>query len=313
MRKILLVNKTMKKVIVNLEDIGTRLDAFLVKQLEGKSRSYAQKVIEEGKCLVNSKVSKDSYKIRENDVIEFDLLDEKQLNLEKKDIKLDIIYQDEDVVVINKPRGMVVHPSNGHYDGDTLVNALLYQIKDLSSINGVVRPGIVHRIDKNTSGLLVVAKNDEAHIFLQNQLKDHSMYREYYALVEGVIPHQDLKIDAPIGRDPKDRLKRAVDIYEGKEAVTYAHVVERMKNYTLLSCRLETGRTHQIRVHMLYIKHPIVGDPEYGKRHQEIKCNGQMLHAYKLTFIHPRTKEKMTFTCPLDEEFERVLQIARSK
>ena len=302
----------MNKVVVTNEFEQTRLDAFLVTLLDGKSRSYAQKVIEEGKCLVNGKTSKHSYKIRVNDIIEYDLLEEKQLNLEKKDISLDIIYQDEDIVVINKPRGMVVHPSNGHYDGDTLVNALLYSIKDLSSINGVVRPGIVHRIDKNTSGLLVVAKNDNAHIFLQDQLKDHSMHREYYALVEGVIPHTDIKIDAPIGKDPKDRLKRAIDIYEGKDAVTHVHVEERFKEHTLVSCRLETGRTHQIRVHLRYINHPIVGDPEYGKRHQKFSCSGQMLHAYKLTFIHPTTKKEMTFTCPRDSEFESVLEQARN-
>ncbi len=303
----------MNKYVVSLDDVGTRLDRFLVKCLDGKSRNYAQKIIEEKKCLVNSKVEKDSYHLRENDIVEFEMLDEKPLNLEKKDIKLNIIYQDDDVVVINKPRGMVVHPSNGHYDGNTLVNALLYSIKDLSSINGVVRPGIVHRIDKNTSGLLVVAKNDQAHIFLQNQLKDHTMHREYYALVEGVIPHTDIKIDAPIGRDSKDRLKRAVDIYEGKEAVTFVHVEERMKEHTLVSCRLLTGRTHQIRVHMRYINHPIVGDPEYGKRHQAIPCEGQMLHAYRLTFIHPKTQKEMTFTCPIDEEFARVLSIARGE
>ena len=303
----------MNKVVVTSENENVRLDVFLTKIIEGKSRSYTQKLIDEGKCLVNGKNVKGSYHLKENDVVEYLPLDEKPLNLEKKDIKLNIIYQDDDVVVINKPRGMVVHPSNGHYDGNTLVNALLFSIKDLSSINGVVRPGIVHLIDKNTSGLLVVAKNDTAHIFLQNQLKDHTMHREYYALVEGVIPHTDIKIDAPIGRDPKDRLKRAVDIYEGKDAVTYVHVEERMKAHTLVSCRLETGRTHQIRVHLRYINHPIVGDPEYGKRHQAIPCNGQMLHAYRLTFIHPKTKKEMTFTCPIDEEFARVLSIARGE
>ena len=301
----------MNKLVILEENEGLRLDAFLAKVIEGKSRSYAQKVIEEGKCLVNGKPSKHSYKLRVNDQVEYDLLEEKELSLEKKDIKLDILYQDSDVVVINKPRGMVVHPSNGHYDGDTLVNALLYAITDLSSINGVVRPGIVHRIDKNTSGLLVVAKNDAAHIFLQDQLKDHSMHREYLALVEGVVAHTDIKIDAPIGKNPKDRLKRAIDIYEGKDAVTHIHVEERFKEHTLVSCRLETGRTHQIRVHLRYIKHPIVGDPEYGKRHQRFDCSGQMLHAYKLTFVHPTTKERMTFTCPLDQEFASVLEKAR--
>ena len=299
--------------IVSLEESGVRLDAYLVTKIEGKSRGYCQKLIDEGKVLVNGKKLKASYKVEENDSIYIEPLETKELALEKKDIKLDIIYQDEDLLVLNKPRGLVVHPSNGHYDGDTLVNALLYHVKDLSSINGIVRPGIVHRIDKDTSGLLVVAKNDEAHIFLQEQLKDHSMHREYLALCEGIIPHTDIKIDAPLGKDPHDRLKRCVDIYNGKEAVTYVHVLERMKTHTLVSCKLETGRTHQIRVHMQYIKHPLVGDPVYGYRKQNIKANGQMLHAYKITFVHPRTKKEMSFTCPIDEEFQRVLEIVRGK
>ncbi len=303
----------MNKSVVSSEESGLRLDLYLTRLSGGKSRNYAQKMIRAGKCRVNEEIVKDSYKVREGDLVEFDFLDEKPLDLVKKDIHLDILYQDEDVLVVNKPRGMVVHPSNGHYDGDTLVNALLFSVKDLSSINGVVRPGIVHRIDKNTSGLLVIAKNDEAHLFLSAQLQDHTMHREYYALVEGVIPHTDIKIDAPIGRDPKDRMKRAVDIYEGKEAVTYVHVEERMKAHTLISCRLETGRTHQIRVHLKYIGYPLVGDPEYGRRHQAIPCSGQMLHAYRLSFIHPRSKEKMVFTCPIDEEFDRVLSIARGE
>ena len=300
--------------IIEEENANSRLDAYLVSKDLGKSRSYIQKSIEEGNCLINDKkITKTSYKLSIGDRVEFSLLEDKPLDVVKKDIALDIIYQDEDLLVINKPRGMVVHPSNGHYDGDTLVNALLYHIEDLSSINGVVRPGIVHRIDKDTSGLLVVAKNDDAHIFLSNQLVDHSMYREYMALVEGVIPHTDIKIDAPLGKDPKDRLKRCVDIYNGKEAVTHVHVIERFKSNTLVQCRLETGRTHQIRVHMQYIKHPIVGDPVYGYRKQEIKANGQILHAYKITFVHPRTKEKMTFTCPIDQEFEQALEVARNK
>ena len=300
--------------IVEEESSSIRLDAYLSNKDLGKSRSYIQKSIEEGNCLVNGKViTKASYKVSEGEEIEFSLLEDKPLDVVKKDLPINIIYQDEDVLVINKPRGMVVHPANGHYDGDTLVNALLYHIKDLSSINGIVRPGIVHRIDKDTSGLLVVAKNDEAHVFLSNQLLDHSMHREYYALVEGVIPHTDIKIDAPLGKDPKDRLKRCVDIYNGKEAVTHVHVVERFKRNTLVSCRLETGRTHQIRVHMQYIRHPIVGDPVYGYRKQEIKANGQILHAYQLTFVHPRTKEEMTFTCPLDEECLNAIEAARNR
>lgn len=303
-----------KVIIVDEENDNVRLDTFLSSLDEAKSRSYVQKAIEEGNVNVNSKtIKKASFKVFEGDEIRFTFLEDKPLNVVSKDIPIDIIYQDDDLLVINKPRGMVVHPSNGHYDGDTLVNALLYHIKDLSSINGVVRPGIVHRIDKDTSGLLVVAKNDEAHLFLSSQLVDHTMHREYLAICEGVIPHTDLKIDAPLGKDPNDRLKRCVDIYNGKEAVTYVHVLERMKYNTLVSCRLETGRTHQIRVHMQYIKHPLVGDPVYGYRKQEIKANGQILHAYKITFIHPRTKKEMSFTCEPDEEFNRVLEIARNR
>lgn len=303
-----------KVIIVDEENDNVRLDSFLSSLDEAKSRSYVQKTIEEGRVNVNSKiVKKASFKVYEGDEVRFTFLEDKPLNVVSKDIPIDIIYQDDDLLVINKPRGMVVHPSNGHYDGDTLVNALLYHIKDLSSINGIVRPGIVHRIDKDTSGLLVVAKNDEAHLFLSSQLVDHTMHREYLAICEGVIPHTDLKIDAPLGKDPNDRLKRCVDIYNGKEAVTYVHVIERMKYNTLVSCRLETGRTHQIRVHMQYIKHPLVGDPVYGYRKQEIKANGQILHAYKITFIHPRTKKEMSFTCEPDEEFNRVLEIARNR
>lgn len=300
--------------IVEEENAFMRLDAYLASKDLNKSRSYIQKSIEEGNCLVNQKViTKASYKVNVGEEIIFSLLEDKPLDVVKKDIALDILYQDEDILVINKPRGMVVHPSNGHYDGDTLVNALLFHIKDLSSINGIVRPGIVHRIDKDTSGLLVVAKNDEAHVFLSNQLLDHSMHREYIALVEGVIPHTDIKIDAPLGKDPKDRLKRCVDIYNGKEAVTHVHVLERFKSNTLVQCKLETGRTHQIRVHMQYIKHPIVGDPVYGYRKQGIKANGQILHAYQLTFVHPRTKEEMTFTCPLDNECLNAIEQAKNR
>jgi 23S rRNA pseudouridine1911/1915/1917 synthase len=298
--------------IVTEDEANVRLDAFLVTKFEGKSRGYCQKLVEEGNVLVNGKKGKSSYKVCVDDKIDVTPMEEKVLALEKKDIALDILYQDDDIIVLNKPRGLVVHPSNGHYDGDTLVNALLYHVKDLSSINGVVRPGIVHRIDKDTSGLLVVAKNDEAHIKLQEQLKDHSMHREYLALCEGVIPHTDIKIDAPLGKDPYDRLKRCVDVINGKEAVTHVHVIERFKYHTLVSCKLETGRTHQIRVHMQYIKHPLVGDPQYGFRKQAIKCNGQMLHAYQITFVHPRTNKEMTFTCPPDEEFNRVLDIVKN-
>lgn len=299
--------------IVTEENVKMRLDLFLLEKIEGKSRSYLQKAIEEGKVLVNQKTVKASYKLNLDDVIDFDYLDQEELNLIPEDLELKIIYQDEDLLVINKPRGMVVHPSNGHYNNGTLVHALLYHVKDLSSINGVIRPGIVHRIDKDTSGLLVVAKNDTAHIKLSEQLKDKTMHREYLALVEGVIPHGDLKIVAPLGKDKKNALKRAVDIYKGKEAVTHVKVLQRFNNYTLVTCRLETGRTHQIRVHLAYIKHPIVGDITYGFRKSVLTDKGQMLHAYRLSFVHPRTNKIMSFTCPIDDEFKNVLERIRLK
>lgn len=295
------------------DEFGTRIDAYLAKKDSSKSRGYFQTAIEQEKVLVNGKKIKASYKVNENDVIEVFSLEEVPLNLLPENIPLDIIYEDKDLLVINKPRGMVVHPSNGHYDGGTLVNALLYHCKDLSSINGVVRPGIVHRIDKDTSGLLVVAKNDRSHILLQDQLKDKTMYREYKALVEGVIPHEDIDIIAPIGKDKNDRLKQAVDVHHGKDARTHVHVEERFKNNTLVSCKLETGRTHQIRVHLQYIGFPCVGDKIYGKRKQELTQLGQMLSAVKLSFIHPTSKERMTFTCDIDDEFKRVLELVRNK
>lgn len=301
--------KKMNKFLVEKENENIRLDIFLCKVLKDKSRSYIQKAIDEKKVFVNDKSVKSSYKVQENDLITFEELETKELVITKNNLPIDIVYEDEDIIVVNKKRGMVVHPSNGHYDGDTLVNALMYHKDKLSTINGVIRPGIVHRIDKDTSGLLVVAKNDDAHIFLSNQLKDKTMYREYYALCYGIIPNQDLIIKAPIGKDKKDRLKMCVDPLNGKDAITHIHVLERFKNSTLVSCRLETGRTHQIRVHLSYIKHPIIGDNTYGHKSKHCTEKGQMLHAYKLSFIHPRTKERVTFECDVDEEFIRVKEI----
>ena len=252
----------MNKFVVEEEFNSSRLDAYLGKKIPEKSRSYFQKAIEQEFVLVNDKKEKASYKVKTGDIISYSFIEEKPLEIVASDIPLDIIYEDDHIIVINKKRGMVVHPSNGHYDGDTLVNALMARIDKLSSINGVIRPGIVHRIDKDTSGLLVVAKTDEAHIFLQDQLKDKTMYREYYALVEGVVPHELMTIKAPIGKDKKDRLKQAVDIIDGKDATTHVTVIKRMKRSSLVSCKLETGRTHQIRVHLAYIKYPIIGMEE---------------------------------------------------
>lgn len=301
------------EIIISKIDEGTRLDIFLANKLNDKSREHIKKMIQENKVMVNNKKAKSSYKVKENDVVSYEELINKELEIIASDIPLNIIYEDDDIIVINKPRGMVVHPSNGHYDGDTLVNALLFHKENLSTINGVIRPGIVHRIDKDTSGLIVVAKNDKAHIFLQDQLRDKTMYREYYALVQGIIPNQDLIIKAPIGKDKRDRLKMAVDVINGKDAVTHVHVIERYKKSCFVSCKLETGRTHQIRIHLAYISHPVIGDVVYGSKSKEYTSLGQMLHAYKLSFIHPHTKERVTYTCDVDDEFKRVHEILKSE
>ena len=294
-------------------NIGLRIDAFLADYcrdiVPGSSRSYIQKLIDEGAVRVGGQPVKSNYKIRKNDEIEMDVPDPVIYNVEPEDIPLDIVYEDSDVIVINKPRGMVVHPAPGNYSG-TLVNALLFHCKDLSDINGVRRPGIVHRIDKDTTGLLVVAKNNEAHKFLADQLKDHEVSRVYTALVEGVIDENSGTVNAPIGRHPVDRKMMCVNTKNGKEAVTHFTVLERYHDTTLIECRLETGRTHQIRVHMAYIGHPVVGDPVYGKKNNR-GMEGQALHAGELTFTHVRTSEKMTFTAPLPSDFQKLLDMVK--
>lgn len=297
------------KVTMPEETLGMRLDKALSIALS-KTRNHIEILFDESHIWVNGKNEKPSYRVKENDVVEYE---EKELvpsEMKKENIPLDIVYEDEDLMVINKPRGMVVHPANGHHEG-TLVNALLGYCTDLSGINGVERPGIVHRIDKDTSGLLVVCKNDFAHNEIAKQLKDKTMHREYYALCKGVIKEDDGKIIAPIGRDPYDRLKMAVDVKNGKEAITFFHVEERFNQYTLVSVRLFTGRTHQIRVHMHYIGHPLEGDPLYGKKKNLLFQNGQLLHAYRITFIHPRTQKEMTFEVPLPDDFKAVLERLR--
>lgn len=274
------------------------------------SRAKIQKWIKEERVFVNNTAIKSNYKVKAGDDIRIEIPAEKTLDLVPQDIPLDIIYEDEDVVVVNKPQGMVVHPSPGHPDG-TLVNALLYHIKDLSTINDVIRPGIVHRIDKDTSGLLMVAKNDDAHEALANQLSEKTSHREYIAIVHGDISHEKGTIEAPIGRDPKDRKKQAV-VANGKQAVTHFKVLERFGNYTLVSCQLETGRTHQIRVHMSYIGHAVAGDPLYAPR-KTLKGNGQFLHAKTLGFEHPTTKEWMQFEIEAPEIFQQTLEQLRKK
>ncbi len=290
---------------VDESSVGTRLDVFISNEFENKSRAYIQKIIEGETATVNGKCRKSNYKLKLEDKVSLAIPDPVELNVKAEDIPLDVLYEDSDVIVINKPQDMVVHPAPGNYSG-TLVNALLNHCTDLSGINGVLRPGIVHRIDKDTSGALVVAKNDTAHNSLAAQLKDHSMTRSYLALVEGIIKDDEGTINEPIGRHPKDRIKMAI-VESGKKAITHFKVIERFDSYTLVECNLETGRTHQIRVHMAKIGHPLVGDLIYGYKKQSFNLKGQVLHAKKLGFIHPSTNEYMEFVSPLPNYFEKLL------
>lgn len=292
------------------EEKGQRIDKYLCEQTQ-LTRSRIQQLIEQGAVVVNGKATKSNYKINPGDLIEVSYEDLSELDVVAQDIPLDIRYEDSDVIVINKPRGMVVHPANGNQQG-TLVNALLYHCKDLSGINGVLRPGIVHRIDKDTTGLIIVAKNDKAHLELSKQLQDKTVNRLYYALVHGTFAHDYGTIDAPIGRDETDRQKMAVTEKNSKEARTHFRVLERFKDYSLVECRLETGRTHQIRVHMRYINHPIVGDEKYGYR-RTMKIGGQLLHAHQLEFVHPSTGEKMVVEAEIPQDFAEVLQRLRAE
>lgn len=292
-----------------IKEGGARLDKALA-DLTELSRSQANEEIKKGTVLVNGKAAKAKYAVKVGDVISYQVPEEEILEYKAEDIPLDIIYEDEDVAVVNKPQGMVVHPSAGHPSG-TLVNALMYHVKDLSSINGVVRPGIVHRIDKDTSGLLMIAKNDTAHNALAAELKDKKSLRKYIAIVHGNLPNDRGMIEAPIGRSEKDRKKQAVTA-KGKEAVTRFQVLERFGDYTLVELTLETGRTHQIRVHMAYIGHPVAGDPAYGPR-KTLKEEGQFLHAQTLGFTHPSTGEEMEFTAPAPAIFQETLEKLRQK
>ncbi|MEA4826646.1 MAG: RluA family pseudouridine synthase [Clostridium sp.] len=295
-----------REIIVDNEFVNTRLDVFVAKDFQDKSRSYIQKLIEEKYIVVNDNIKKSNYKLRLGDKVTVSLPEVQELVVEPEDIPLDILYEDNDIIVVNKPQGLVVHPAPGNYSG-TLVNALLYHCKDLSGINGVARPGIVHRIDKDTSGVLVIAKNDKSHNKLSEQLKEHSMKREYIALVEGVIKQDKGVVDKPLGRNPKDRLKMGI-VEGGKRAVTHYEVLKRFEKYTLIKCILETGRTHQIRVHMAYLGHPLVGDPVYGYKKQKFNVAGQMLHAKKLGFIHPSTEEYMEFESDIPKYYEEVIR-----
>ncbi|UPM53122.1 RluA family pseudouridine synthase [Gottfriedia acidiceleris] len=286
-----------------------RIDTFIATQNDEWSRSQVQTWLKEDFVLVNGEKIKRNYKVKQGDEILVSVPDPKPLEVIAENIPLDVYYEDADVIVVNKPRGMVVHPALGHETG-TLVNALMYHCKDLSGINGVLRPGIVHRIDKDTSGLLMVAKNDVAHEKLAEQLRQKTSVRKYIAIVHGVIPHEEGTIDAPIGRDKSDRQSMTVTEDNSKEAVTHFRVLERFEEFTLVECQLETGRTHQIRVHMKYIGYPLAGDPKYGPR-KTLDIDGQALHAAVLGFNHPRTNEYLEFSAPIPEVLENIIEQLR--
>lgn len=292
------------------EDEGKRIDVFLAAELD-YTRSYIKKLIVDGLVFVNGKTVKPSYKVKENDEVVVNIPEAEKIDVLPENIPLDILYEDDDIIVINKPQGMVVHPAPGNYSG-TLVNALLYHCKNLSGINGILRPGIVHRLDKDTSGVMVIAKNDKAHISLSNQIKERSVFKKYVAIVEGVIKDEEGKIETLIGRHPVDRKKMAV-IEDGRYALTLYKVLERFKENTLVEVVIKTGRTHQIRVHMAYIGHPVVGDHVYGFKKQKFKLEGQALHSRVLGFIHPTKGVYMEFEAPLPEYFKKLIEILRNK
>ena len=288
-------------------DAGTRLDACLARAIEDLTRSAAAKAVEDGRVLVNGKAPNKSYKLTGHEQIEFTPEEPAPIDAVPQDIPLDVVYEDDDVIVVNKPKGFVVHPAPGHPDG-TLVNALLFHCgASLSGVGGALRPGIVHRIDRDTSGLIIAAKNDYAHQFLSAQLADHTLARTYECIVVGNLREDSGTVDAPIARDSRDRKRMAV-VAGGREAVTHWEVIARYPGYTHVRCRLETGRTHQIRVHMAYLGHPILGDTVYGAKKSVPGLTGQCLHAVGLQFIHPRTKELVSLTCGLPDEFTAMLR-----
>ena len=291
---------------------GTRIDRYLAEQYPEHSRSYLQKLIKDGNVWVNGKQVKANYKLNEEDVLSLEIPEPKEIDIIAEPVPLDIVYEDQDIIIINKQKDMVVHPCPGHYTG-TLVNGLLYYCKnELSGINGELRPGIVHRIDKDTTGLLVVCKNDHAHKCIADQLKVHSITRKYHAIVYDNIAEDEGTVDAPIGRNPNDRKKMSINYKNGKRAVTHYKVLERLQNqYTYVECSLETGRTHQIRVHLSHIHHPLVGDDVYGPKKDKFQLQGQCLHAKVLGFIHPTTNKYVEFDSPLPEYFEQMLQKLR--
>ena len=303
----------MEPVVFTAEEKGQRLDVFVVERFPELSRSHVQKLIEQGNVLVDGSVRKANYKLRGGEAVQVTVPQAEPISVEPEDIPLDILYEDKDIIVVNKARGMVVHPASGVYSG-TLVNALLYHCQDLSGINGEIRPGIVHRLDKDTSGVMVCAKNDPAHLDLAEQIRTKTAHRTYWAIVHGNIKEEAGIIKGDIGRHPTDRKKMASVRENGKPAVTHFKVLERFGEYTLVECQLETGRTHQIRVHMTSIGHPLINDPKYGpKKSSPFAINGQALHSLQLTLTHPVTKEEMTFTAPLPTDMEKILTGLRNK
>ncbi|MBE6086039.1 MAG: RluA family pseudouridine synthase [Selenomonas ruminantium] len=303
----------MEPMVFKAEVKGQRLDVFVVEHCPELSRSHVQKLIEQGMVLVDGAQRKANYKLRGTEEVQVSVPEAEPITAAPEDIPLDILYEDKDIIVVNKARGMVVHPASGVYSG-TLVNALLHHCQDLSGINGEIRPGIVHRLDKDTSGVMVCAKNDTAHLDLAEQIRTKTAHRTYWAIVHGNIKEEAGIIKGDIGRHPTDRKKMAIVRENGKPAVTHFKVLERFGEYTLVECKLETGRTHQIRVHMTSIGHPLVNDPKYGpKKSSPFAIQGQALHSLQLTLTHPVTKEKMTFTAPVPSDMEKILTGLRNK
>lgn len=297
-----------QEIFVEEDGTDDRIDKFLAEQCEELSRSFLQKLLKSGEVSVNGQAVKASFRLSEGDLIVFEVPEAAKPEILPEPIPLDILYEDEDVILVNKPKGMVVHPAAGHYSG-TLVNALMYHCRDsLSGINGVLRPGIVHRIDMDTTGVIIACKNDVSHRSIAEQLKEHSITRRYQAIVHGRLKTDEGIVDAPIGRNPQDRKKMSINERNGKPAVTHYHVLNRFRDYTHIECRLETGRTHQIRVHMASIGHPLLGDAVYGPARCPYRLEGQTLHAGVLGFVHPRSREYMEFSAPLPEYFEKLLR-----
>lgn len=296
---------TQERIIITENEAGMRADVALAQLLE-ITRSNMQKLLEEGRAVRGQKVIKSNYRVKVGDEILVNLPEPQPLDVQPEDIPLDIIYEDDDVVVVNKARGMVVHPAAGNYNG-TLVNALLYHCKNLSGINGVIRPGIVHRLDKDTSGIMICAKNDSAHLSLSEQIQSKTAQRTYLAVVRGNVKNDSGVIETQIARDKNDRKKMAVVTEGGRQAITEYEVAERFGKYTVVKCRLKTGRTHQIRVHMEYLGYPLVGDPKYSPMKTPFAINGQALHSLTLSFTHPRTGERLTFEAPLPEDMKKIL------